>query len=197
MPDAMNRAGDRVEERGGGRPVSRALELTDASRERIRELQDLSSRAENGEAGARRELRRAVRESAPEVIARCSNIARTYRWVAADTASGRDPLVREAIVERASRMVYEIAGANASPLEVLLAEQIASLWVLTETQEAALCAYYSPEQAKRLDPAFIIQMCRIQEVTNRRYLAAMKTLAQVRKAQASTPALHLTQINVS
>jgi hypothetical protein len=25
----------------------------------------------------------------------------------------------------------------------------------------------------------------------------MKTLAQVRKAQASTPALHLTQINVS
>ena len=40
-------------------------------------------------------------------------------------------------------------------------------------------------------------MAKLQESVNRRYLAAIKTLAQVRKLQANNPALHLTQINVS
>jgi hypothetical protein len=59
--------------------VSGALELTDSTREAIRELQALADRAENGEEGARSELRQALRQSAPEVIARCSNTARVYR----------------------------------------------------------------------------------------------------------------------
>ena len=177
--------------------MNRALELTDASRERIRELEELSSRAEDGDAEAGRELRRAIRESAPEIIAHCSNIARNYRRLVADTAAGRDPLIKEAIAERAHRMVDEIAGAGASPLEVLLAERIASLWVLTETQEALLFASYRRDQRKPVGPSFMIQMCRIQESTHRRYLAAIKTLAQVRKLQANTPGVQFnTQINV-
>ena len=173
-----------------------ALELTDASRERIRELQDLSRRVENGEENLRGQLRRAVRESSPEVIARCSNIARTYRGFLAKTASGKDPLVEEAFVKRTEMLADEIAGENASPLEVLLAERIASLWALTELQEALLSAYYSGA-SKNVSPTYLLQMARLQESTNRRYLAAIKTLAQVRKLQANTPALHLTQINVS
>ncbi len=176
--------------------MSTALEQTAASREQIRELEALARKAEDGDAGAKRELRRAVKESAPEVIARCSNIARNYRRVVADTATGRDPLAREAIVERARRMAGEIAGENPTPLETLLAERIASLWVLVEAQEALLFAWYSRENMGKTSPAFVIQMCRIQESTGRRYLAAIKTLAQVRKLQANTPALHLTQINV-
>jgi hypothetical protein len=177
--------------------VSKTLELSEASRRRIRQLEELSGRVEDGNTGATRELRQALRESGPEVIAQCSNIARTYRWVVADTGSGQDPLVREAIVEQSRRMALEIAGENPTPLEVLLAERIASLWVLTETQEALLAASYRRGQEKPVGPAFVIQMCRIQESTHRRYLAAIRTLTQVRKAQANTPALHLTQINVS
>ena len=41
--------------------MSTALELTDASREQIRELENLSRKAEDGDAGAKRELRRAVK----------------------------------------------------------------------------------------------------------------------------------------
>jgi hypothetical protein len=177
--------------------VSAQLELTDEARTRIQELQALSERAEEGEEGARRELRRALKESAPEVIARCSDIARTYRWIAADTAAGQDPLEQEAIVERARRMAVEIAGENPTPLEVLLSERIASLWVLTETQEALLFATYRRGQENPVGPAYVIQMCKIQESANRRYLAAIKTLAQVRKLQANTPAVQYnTQINV-
>jgi hypothetical protein len=177
--------------------VRAALELTDGAQARIEELQALSKRAEDGDQEARRQLRRAVRESAPEVIARCSNIARNYRLVAADTASGKDPLVKEAMVERAARMAHEVAGENPSPLEALLAERIASLWVLTETQEALLFATYRREQERHVATSLIIQMCKIQESANRRYLAAIKTLAQVRKLQANTPGVQFnTQINL-
>ncbi len=99
-------------------------------------------------------------------------------------------------MEGAERLAAELAGENPTPLEVLLSERIASLWVLTETQEALLSATYRRGQEKPVGPAFVIQMCKIQESVNRRYLAAIKTLAQVRKLQANTPALHLTQINV-
>jgi len=177
--------------------VCAQLELTDASRKRIRELEALSEKAEDGDADARRELRRILKECAPEVIARCSNIARTYRWMAADTASGRNPLVQEAIVERAERMAFEIAGESPSPLEVLLSECIASLWVLTEMQEALLFASYRRGQVKPVVPAYILAMCKIQESASRRYLAAIRTLAQIRKLQANTPSVQYnTQINV-
>ena len=173
-------------------------ERLEAVRDRLKELQALSDRVENGDEDARIELRHALKKSSPEVIARCSNIARTRRRVAADTASGQDPLVQEAIVERAERLASEIAGENPTPLEVLLAERIASLWVLTETQEALLFAWYKRgSHDDNVSPGYLLQMAKLQESVNRRYLAAIKTLAQVRKLEAGTPVLHLTQVNTS
>jgi hypothetical protein len=53
--------------------------------ERLEELQDLSKKAESGDKEARRELRRAVKRSAPEVIARASDIAGIGQRVLART----------------------------------------------------------------------------------------------------------------
>jgi hypothetical protein len=178
--------------------VGGTLELTDEARERLQELQALSDKVESGDKAAVLELRRAVEQSSSEVISFCASIAGDYRRMAADTASGRDPLVKEALVEGAERLAQELAGENPTALEVLLAERIASLWVLTELQEALLSASYRRGQKKPVGPAYIIQMCRIQESVHRRYLAAIKTLAQVRKLQANTPSIQFnTQVNVS
>jgi len=177
--------------------VSGALELTDSTREAIRELQALADRAENGEEGARSELRQALRQSAPEVIARCSNTARVYRGVLAKTASGGSLLVEEAIREGASLMAAEIAGSSPTPLEVLLADRIASLGVLVELQEALGAAYYSRENPSRADPSLMLKMSKLQESANTRYLAAIRELARVRKVQAGTPAVQVnTQVNI-
>jgi hypothetical protein len=140
--------------------VSGTLELTDETRQRIREMQDLSRRVEDGEEGARKELRRAVHESSPEVIARCSDIARTYRGFLVKTASGKDPLVEEAFVKRAELLAAEIAGEGASPLERLLSERIASLWALTELQEALLSAYYGGTSSNVSPTSSRWQSCR-------------------------------------
>jgi hypothetical protein len=177
--------------------VPGALELTDEARERIREMEDLSRRVQDGEEDLRPVLRRMVKESAPEVIARCSDSARIYRRMVAAKASGGSPLAEEAIAEGAERLALELAGENPTPLEVLLSERIASLWVLVEFQEALLFAWYGGNSGKTSPAFLLLQMCKIQESVNRRYLQSVKMLAQVRRLQAKTPPLHLTQINVS
>jgi hypothetical protein len=179
--------------------VSAALEPTDGARAQIQELQALAQKAEkSGDKQARQELRQALRTSAPEVIARCSNISKVYRWMLADRIASGDLLEREAIVERARRLASEIAGENPTPLEVLLAERIASLWLLVELMEALTSAYFSSSSDyKRPATAYYLQMIKVQESASRRYLAAIKTLAQVRKLQANTPAVQYnTQINM-
>jgi hypothetical protein len=157
------------------------LELPEGTRERIHELQELSDKAEDGDDGARQELRRRLAQEAPEIVARCSDSARTYRRLLAKRSSGGSPLVQEAISERARRVALELAGENPTPLEVLLCERVASLWVLVELQEALLAAWYY--KAEGASPAFVLQMARLQESCNRRYLGAIKTLAQVQKLQ--------------
>jgi hypothetical protein len=175
------------------------LEPTDGANARIRELRDLADRAERGEEGARKELRTALRESAPEVIARCSNTARSYRGILAKTASGGDPLVEEAIQERASRVAAEVAGENPSPLEALLSERIASLWVLVELFEALMSAQLSTASGGtkgRVSPALLKHYLAWQDRANSRYLQAIRELARVRKLQANTPGIQFnTQIN--
>jgi hypothetical protein len=174
------------------------LELAEATRERIHELQELSDKAQDGDQGARQELRRRLAEEAPEVVSRCSDSARTYRRLLAKRSSGGSPLVQEAISERARRMALELAGENPTPLEVLLSERVASLWVLVELQEALLAAWYY--KAKATSPAFVLQMARLQESAHRRYLAAIKTLVQVQKLQGPSRVqvnIGGNQINVS
>lgn len=156
------------------------LELPEGIRKRIHELQELSDKAQDNDA-ARQELRRRLAQEAPEVVARCSDTARTYRRLLAKRSSGGSPLVQEAISERARRMALELASENPTPLEVLLSERVASLWVLVELQEALLAAWYY--KAEATSPAFVLQMARLQESCNRRYLGAIKTLAQVQKLQ--------------
>jgi len=157
------------------------LELTDGQRERIKELQALADEAEGGDRGARGRLRRELRDSAPEVIARCSDTATSYRGLLAKTASGGNKLVQEAIVERSRLVALELAGENPTPLEVLLSERVASLWVLVELQEALSSAWYSGQTKGKTSPAFMLQMVRLQESAHRRYLQAIKTLAHVQK----------------
>jgi hypothetical protein len=173
------------------------LELSDEARAKIDELQALADRAGDGDKVAREELRNALREAAPEIIARCSNTARLYRRVLAKVASGGNPLVEEAIGEAARRMAVEIAGEDPTPLEVLLSDRIASLWVLVELHDALIAAWHRVENEDRASPDFLLKMVKLQEASNRRYLAAIRELARVRKLQAgSPPPRHNTQINI-
>jgi len=166
-----------------------ALELSDETRDRLAELRAVSEKAEAGDKDARRELRRLVRSSSLEVIGRAADIGRRAGRILADTAAGGDPLVEEALYAKLDAMRVEIAGENPTPLEVLLTERVVSLWIFTALLEVLVSAQYHKRLsagAERSSPSYIVQQSRILDSATRRYLAAMRELARVRKLQANT-----------
>ena len=168
----------------------RALELSEEMRGRLAELRALSDRAEAGDKGARRELRMMVRASSPEVIGRASDIGRRAGQTLARAAAGGDPLIEEALYAKLDLMRAEIAGEDPTPLEVLLTERVVSLWMLTALLEVLVGAQYRNtrgDEDQRLPPSYILQQSRILESATRRYLAAVRELARVRKLQATVP----------
>jgi len=162
----------------------RALELPKETREKLAELRAVSDKAEAGDGEARKELRRLVRSSSPEVIGRASDIARKASRTMALTAGGGDPLTEEALCAKLDAMRVEIAGEDPTPLEVLLTERVVSLWMFTTLLEVLLASQYRRDVGdgtERLPPAYLIQQSRILESATRRYFAAIRELAKVRK----------------
>jgi hypothetical protein len=100
--------------------VSKALELPEETKAKLREIQALGYRAKDGDKKARRELRRALRESSPEIVARCSDFGRRGQLILAETMAAGEPLMEEAILRRLDLLRAEIAGPDPTPLEVLL-----------------------------------------------------------------------------
>jgi hypothetical protein len=177
-----------------------ALELSKDVKARLAELQGLSEQVENGDKAARRELRLALRASSPEVVARASDLARWGQKVLIPTAAGKDPLMEEALCARLDLMRAQIAGQDASPLELLLTERIVSCWLLVETLDALVTVQLTPhlKPEQRLPMSHLRHVFKWQESANRRYLSAIRELAWVRKLQSNTPGVQYnSQINVS
>jgi hypothetical protein len=178
--------------------VPGALELSEDARGRLTELRALSEKAEAGNKESRKELRRLVRSSSPDVIAEASSIASRAERMLVKTISAGKPLMEEALEERMDQMRAEIAGENPTPLEVLLTERVVAGWLLVEVLEGLIAAQYQRDvTAHRVPPAHVIQQSRILESATRRYLAAIRELARVRKLQAGTPPVQVnTQVNI-
>src|SRR5215213_5093014 len=81
--------------------------MSEDARDRLTELKVLSKEAEGGDKEARKELRRLVRYSSPEVIAEASGIARRAESMLAKTISAGEPLMHEAIQERMRQDFWE------------------------------------------------------------------------------------------
>ena len=164
------------------------LELSEDAKGRLTELRIVSEKAEAGDRNARKRLRRLVRSSSPEIIAEASDVAGSAAWMLIKTISAGEPLMQEALQERLRQMRAEIAGENPTPLEVLLTERVVAGWLLVEVLEGLISAQYQRGvTAHRVPPGHIIQQSRILESATRRYLAAVRELARVRKLQAGMP----------
>lgn len=174
------------------------LELPKDMKDRLGELRTLSERVEDGDK-VRKELRKALRESAPAVISRASDIGRRGQWALIKTVAANDPLTEEALVARLDHMRAEVAGPDPSPLEVLLTERICSLWLLIEVLECLVSAQLSSDlpREQRSPMSFLQHVFKWQESANRRFLSAIRELARVRKLQSNVPGIQYnTQINL-
>ena len=174
-----------------------ALELSEDARGRLTELRAVSDKAEAGDKEARKELRRLVHASSPEVIAHASDIAKRVQWVLVKTISAEEPLMEEALEARMQHMRAEIAGENPTPLEVLLTERVVACWMLVELFDVLMGAQLNKDSERRTSISYTLKMLKWQESANRRYFAAIRELARVRKLEAGSPAVQYnTQVNI-
>ena len=95
-------------------------------------------------------------------------------------------VLREAIHAKLAAIRTELLGKNPTPVEVLLVERIAACWL--QVQDADIRAAVAREQTTGQSNFHQRRM----DAANRRYLAALKALAVVRKL--AVPAL---QINIA
>jgi hypothetical protein len=175
-----------------------ALELSKDAKERLAELKELSAQAEGGEKAARAKLRKAVRESSPEIIREASDIARRGQWGLIKTAAAGDPLMEEALVARLDWMRLEIGGPNPTPLEVLLIERVVSCWILLELLELLTSAQLTRvDNSKKLPHSFLKFYLGWQEQAHRRFLSAIRELVKVRRLQSGVPNTHTNNVQIN
>ena len=101
---------------------------------------------------------------------------------------------------RLDLMRAEVAGPDPSPLEVLLAERICSLWLLIEALEMLVSVQLLADlpREQRSPMPFLQHVFKWQESANRRFLSAIRELARVRKLQNNSPGVQFnTQINLA
>jgi hypothetical protein len=166
----------------------KALELSKDAKDRLAELRALSDKAENGDKGARRELRKAVRESPREVVDEASELAKRGQWALIKTAAAGEPLKEEALVAMLELMRFEVGGPNPTPLESLLTERVISLWILVELLDLLNGAQLTNlPKDRRVPHSYLRFYLGWQEQAHRRFLGAIRELAKVRRLQSGIP----------
>jgi hypothetical protein len=125
---------------------------------------------------------RAFFDRHPDVATRMGDLAASARLALIDLAVGGQVVLKEATLRRANEIEAELAGPDASPLEKVLAGNVAVAWLAAA--EAELTALHSrsgpPARADFLD--------RRRDRARKRLEGAARTLALVRKLLRPAPA---------
>jgi hypothetical protein len=152
-------------------------EEIDARRDTVGRLNELVKKAEKGNKKVMPEIRKILEET-PELIWQFVNLARLAEGLFIDRMSRDKDLAAKEVMERQlAAMREEIAGENPSPLERLLAERVVATWLQIQLFESL----YASSLFKNMTLAQGNYYQKRLDLTYRRHLSAIRTLAQIRK----------------
>ncbi len=143
--------------------------------------------ADRGDARAQAELRELL-DGTPDLWTGVGNLAAQAERSAVESVARSNPVVAEAIRRKLAALRLELRGDEPSPLERLLVDRVVAGWLAVHHAEAS----YHQRLAQGLSRAEAEYLERRVERAQRRYLAAIKGLATVRRLLA--PAI---QVNVA
>ncbi len=149
------------------------------------ELRELIGRATQGDRTVLPALRRLL-DARPALWQHCGDVARVAEAAWVDLIAGRDLLMRESLTRSLAALKADLAGPAAPPLERLLVDRVVATWMQLAQADMAFARLKGSEASiAQLD-----LMQRRQERAQRSHLAAMKTLATVRRlgVASATPA---------
>ena len=143
-------------------------------------LARLLDRARRGDPAALPALR-AVLEEHPEVWRHAGDLAAHAERAWVELAVGPDLLAREALTRHLAALKAELAGPAPTPLERLLVERVAATWLQVSYADAAAA------QARDVSVKQAELAMERQDRAHRRHLAAVATLATVRRLLPAAP----------
>jgi hypothetical protein len=149
------------------------------------ELLALARRAEGGDRTALPALRELLKD--PKAVDRLGgDLARQAQLTLIDKFGGKNLLFKESVTRKLDLLRAELAGPDPTPLERLLADRVAACWLHLHHLETV----YSQKDSMSLALGTYYQ--RSLSSAQKRYLAAIKTLALVRKL-----AVPVLQVNIA
>jgi hypothetical protein len=165
--------------------VAQALTTNEALPTNPGEVLKVIQRAEGGDAKTLPALRQLLQE--PAIVDLCGgDLARPIERFLIDRAAGKNLAFKEAPTRKLELMRNELTGPAPTPLERLLVERIVTCWLhLYDTQLGFV-------QNRELTITQADYQQRAIDRCQRRYLAAIKALAQVRKL-----AVPVLQVNIA
>ena len=134
----------------------------------------LLKQAEQGDPAGLPALRTYMDQS-PSFWEQGGDIAKATQRALLDQAAGENLVIRETLARKCAALTQELAGPTPSPLERLLVERIVLCWLHLHCAEAT---YLTLQDLSLQQAAF--HQARISKA-QARYLAAIRTLAQVRR----------------
>lgn len=147
----------------------------EARREALADLRDLVTRGHGGDEEALARMDK-VLEQIPSIAQRFGNLNIVVEEGFVERTVSNSPFRQKALRVTLKDMREELAGGNPSPLEKLGAERIASCWLQLHYAEL-LYNQELPNLTREQDEYHQKRLDRL----HRRYLSAMRSLAQVRK----------------
>ena len=154
---------------------------TGAEAPETEQIRLLLERAESGDRSVLPALERLL-DTTGEVWRAYGDLARVAEDAWVELVAGPNLLLKESLRRKlAERKSELLSGQSASPLERLLVERVGAGWLQTTYADAAA----AQAREKPLDLAQLEQQQRRQERAQKGYLAAIRTLATVRKLLAT------------
>jgi hypothetical protein len=149
------------------------------------EILQLLKRAEAGDESVRDQIRELLIVCPEFAESLGGDLEEATERILATAVAGDNMAFREAIKLKMETLRRDLAGPAATPLESLLVDRIVMCWLQVQTADIAQAKGEAPTSG------FATFQLRRQDSANRRYLAAIRSLATVRKM--ALPAL---QVNV-
>ncbi|HEY7428464.1 MAG TPA: hypothetical protein VH682_29800 [Gemmataceae bacterium] len=134
----------------------------------------LLERAKKGDATVLPQLRRLI-DASPTFWHGYGDLALQARASWVQLTAGPNLILLEGLMRKAAELTKEVAGASPSPLEQLLAERVAVCWLQVSYYDSVVA------QTQEFTPAKARILQKQHDAAQRHYLAAIKTLATVRK----------------
>jgi hypothetical protein len=165
--------------------VSAAKTPTEAAPQRVDELMALVRRAESGDESALPAVRDLLNHPAAADLLG-GDLARRARQTLVDRFTGKNLLHKEVLSRKLEQLQAELAGPTPTPVERLLVERVVTCWLHLHHLEQL----YGQQYGLTLELGVYYQ--RSITAAQKRYLAALKALALVRKL-----AVPVLQVNIA